>query len=166
MFSLPVESGRLVVLARRRRPKVPMRDACFLSPHTVSYGKLALVVTYEAVEGHPGTLAARNFFVGDPEVADQLCEGTEMTRVAILAHAPRILVGDHSFIYQKMDDDQVEGSRALRACEGHRRIGTYRADSSDIGCCLRTGWRRCVYTVGEVRGGVAGQIESTPEMED
>ena len=167
-FQLPIESGRLVLLTKRRMPRVPMQDACFLSTKGTLYGKATVVIAYEKVAGHPGTLAARSIFVGDPKKASQLLEtflGPSLT-VQVFAHAPRVLIADHTFVYQKMPDAKSEGARALRACEGNRRAGSFRSDAGDIGCCLRTGWRRCLYEVAEVDGGVAAQVIETTYPEE
>lgn len=158
MFEMPVESGRLVVCFRRRAPKVPMAQACFVSNPTMPYGKVAAAVAYEKLPGKPGTLGARQFFVGDAAIAMQIAQANDMSVVELFAHAPRIVAGDHGFVYQKVENPLSEGARALRACEGSRRFGSFRADTSDVGCCFRTGWRRCVYQVQEVEGGIAAQI--------
>jgi hypothetical protein len=165
MFEMPVESGRLVVCFRRRLSKIPMAEACFVSDSTIPYGPMAAAVAYERVEGKPGTLGARQFFVGDLATAKRLSQAANMTMVTLFAHAPRIVAGDHGFLYQKAIDPMSEGARALRACEGSRRFGSFREDTSDVGCCFRTGWRRCIYQVRQVEGGIAAQIIKIEEPE-
>lgn len=170
VFELPVQSGRVVILARRRPPKVPMHEACYFSEADVQYGTCCAVVGFEKIKGHPGTLAVVYFFVGAADKAASLQQSDDDLQVTVelFCHSPKILVGDHSFIYQRAEDPQQEGGRALRACEGSRRVGTFRADSSDVGCCLRTGLRRCVFEVRQVDGGVAAQLvpSSTTDDED
>lgn len=141
-----------------------MHEACYLSEREIPYGACCAVVGYERVEGHPGTLAAVYFFVGSAQQAASLTQDDDLQiTVDLFCHSPKILIADHSFVYQRADDPKQEGGRALRACEGSRRMGTFRADSSDVGVCFRTGWRRCTFAVRQVTGGIAAQVLSTAD---
>ena len=165
---VPIESGRVVVTFVRRTPRVPMVEAIFVSPlaEPVRYGAQAAAILYEPMDGKPGTLAAVQFFVGDEAFVRGMQSSVSLCVARVFAHAPRIAVCDHSFLYQKFDPSGCEGSRALKACEGVKRYGTFRADSSDVGLCFRTGHRRCTFEVSKVDAGYAGRLVQTHEDED
>jgi hypothetical protein len=139
--TVAIESGRMVVVPKRRLPTGPMAASCVLLP--VPAGRLVLTATYAPVSGHPGTAALRKLLIWwtSAEAGHSL---------ALLAHAPFLVLGDHSFVYTRTPGAMSEPGRALRACAGSRRSGTYRADSSDVGACLRTGWRRATYEVKQI----------------
>lgn len=172
-MELPIESGRVVILPSRKPPLGPMAGACFFSEKIACYGKLVVVVEYEVLKNHPGTQVARSFFVGDPEKAKQFLNACDRAQaVTIFSHAPRLVVGDHSFVFQKAPEGS-EGERGLRACEGSRRCGTFRLNTADVACCFRTGWRRCMYEVRVVQApgqqhpyGVAAQVTKVYDEED
>jgi hypothetical protein len=140
-----IESGRLVIIPKRSLPRGPMRGSCVILP--VPAGRFVLTPYYLPVSGHPGTAALKRLVIskgsGSDSVSDQI----------LLAHAPFLLLGDHSFVYTRTPGAMSEPGRALRACAGARRSGTYRADSSDVGACLRTGWRKAAYAVRQLDGG-------------
>ena len=142
---IPVESGRLVLLPRRRMPDTPMAGNCLMLP--IPAGRLFVTPWYVKVVGHPGTSALRRLTVTLKATAEQ--------SHVLFAHAPSMVVGDHSFIFTRVRDALCEGGRALRACEGSRRIGSFRADSSDVGVCLRTGFASPSYLLTPVDGGFA-----------
>ena len=57
-----IESGRLVIIPKRRLPHGPMTECCALLG--VPAGPLTLSACYVPVEGHPGTAALRKVIVG------------------------------------------------------------------------------------------------------
>lgn len=120
----------------------------------VPSGRLYAVPYYVQVVGHPGTAGLRRLLVtASTRPQDALVH-------VLVAHAPYLAVGDHSFIYSHSPGPMSEPGRALRACEGTaRRSGTYRADSFDIGVCLRTGWRRASVHLRPIDGGFACEFE-------
>lgn len=140
-----VESGRLVIVPKRAFPHGPMKASCVLLP--VPAGRIVLTPTYLPVAGHPGTAALRRLVIAKAPTSNSAAEQV------LLAHAPFLLIGDHSFVYTRTPGAMSEPGRALRACAGARRSGTYRTDSSDVGACLRTGWRRATYGVRQLDGG-------------
>lgn len=114
---------------------------------SVPAGRLILVASYVPVHGHPGTAGLKRVAV--------VPSGNRSSPEALvmLAHAPLLVLGDHSFVYTRTPGAMSEPGRALRACAGAKRSGTYRADSGDVGVCLRTGWRRATYEMRQVEGG-------------
>jgi len=150
-----VESGRLVIVPKRRRPRGPMADSCAVV--AVPAGKIFVTPYYVQVAGHPGTAGLRRLTVTTerPQTNAQVH--------VVLAHAPYLVVGDHAFVYPRSTGPMSEPGRALRACEGNRRSGTYRTDSSDVGVCLRTGWKRGLVDLRAAEGGFACEFE--PEQD-
>lgn len=152
-----IESGRLTLIPRRRLPKGPMSDACEIVP--VPAGRLYVTPFYVQVAGHPGTAGLRRVTITRhrPQVA---------LVHEILAHAPYVVVGDQAFIYSHSGDPMSEAGRSLRACEGSRRSGSYRADSLDVGVCLRTGWKRGKVELRGIEGGFACEFEPVEEQDE
>lgn len=139
-----LESGRLVIVPKRRSPRTPMAQACVLV--TAPLGRLYVYPRYVQLAGRPGTAELRRVTVSTEPPNGQ-------TFHIILAHAPYLIIGDHSFIYLHGSAPLTEAGRALRACEAQRRSGSFRADSNDIGVCMRTGWKRAECTLSAASGG-------------
>jgi hypothetical protein len=154
--AIHVESGRLVLVPKRRKPRGPMSDVCEVVP--VPAGKLYVTPYYVQVAGHPGTAGLRRVTItrrrppGAPVVHE------------VLAHAPFMVIGDQSFVYPRSPGPMSEAGRSLRACEGARRSGTFRADSFDVGVCLRTGWKRGLVELRPTEDGFACEFE--PQEQD
>jgi hypothetical protein len=151
-----IESGRLVLIPKRRLPRGPMAEVCEAVP--VPAGKLYVTPYYVQVAGHPGTAGLRRVTItrhrpaGAPVVHE------------VLAHAPHMIIGDQSYVYPRSPGPMSEAGRALRACEGtKRRSGTFRADSFDVGVCLRTGWKRGVVELRPTEDGFACEFEPKEE---
>jgi len=153
-----VESGRLVIVPKRSLPHGPMKASCVIFP--IPAGRIVLTPTFAPVVGHPGTAALKRLVIAKAPSA------TSAADQVLLAHAPFLVIGDHSFVYTRTPGAMSEPGRALRACAGARRSGTYRADSSDVGACLRTGWRKATYGVRQLEGGTIECVLLEFEGED
>jgi hypothetical protein len=139
--SIEIESGRVVLVPKRSGIKGPMEDSCAIFP--VPIGKIVVSPEFVPIPGHPGTCGLRRLRIRCAAKGERPSEHNHV----LVAHAPYLLVGDHSFVYTRTPSPMSEPGRALRACAGTKRSGTYRTDSSDIGVCLRTGWRRATYQI-------------------
>ena len=134
-----------------------MSEACALVK--IPAGKLYVTPLYVQVVGHPGTAGLRRVLVTGslphklPELAPSV--------MCLMVHAPYLVIGDHSFVYPRSGGPMTEPGRALRACEGSRRAGTFRADSLDVGACMRTGWKAGLVRLSPTEGGFACEFEPT-----
>lgn len=154
--SFCLETGRVVLVPKRRRPKGPMNDSCALVK--VPAGRLYATPFYVQVAGHPGTAGLRRI-----EITTTKPKGKVASHV-LLASAPLLVIGDHSFVYARSPGPLSEAGRALRACEGNRRSGSFRADSADVGACFRTGWKRGVIELRPIEGGFSCEFEPESEV--
>lgn len=153
---IEVESGRIVIVPKRRRPRGPMADNCAVV--AVPTGRVYVTVYYVQVAGHPGTAGLRRVLVS----LKAPCDSPAPVHV-LIAHAPFLVIADHAFVYPRSPGPMSEPGRALRACEGSRRSGTFRADSSDVGVALRTGWKRGKIRLGRAQDGFACEFD--PEQD-
>lgn len=139
--NIEIESGRVVIVPKRTGVKGPMEDSCAICP--VPIGKIVISPEFVPIPGHPGTSGLRRLHIRCAAAGEKTGEQGHV----LVAHAPYLLIGDHSFVYTRTPGPMSEPGRALRACAGAKRSGTYRTDSSDIGACFRTGWRRATYQI-------------------
>jgi hypothetical protein len=147
---LQVESGRVLILPVKDNIKFPMISEAYLSRGIIK--NLAVMLDWKNIENKPGTKEGHQFFIGSREF---MPKGYE--RKLLKIHSPRIMIVDLCFFYQKIEKDS-DSYRALKACEGLRRFGTFRLMSGDMGASFRTGRRRCSYELREFEQGIAGKI--------
>ena len=148
---LQIESGRVLIVPFRKIPNIPMVDMGFVSepmPQT-----LCLLVEWSPVPGKPGSKEASQFFIG---VRDFM-KGKGFDSRLLKIYSPKLMLIDHCFYYQKIEKN-TDSSRSLRACEGQRRVGTFRMQNTDMGASFRTGRRRCAYEVRQFDQGIAGKL--------
>jgi len=152
---LPISSGRLVIVPKRKNLRGPMAESCALVQAPL--GKLYVCPWYVQVAHHPGTAGLRRVTV-------TIAPPHKSSPAHVLfAHAPYLMIGDQSFVYNHSEGAMSEAGRCLRACEASRRSGSYRTDSDDVGVCLRVGWKRATVKLCAIEGGFACECE--PEEE-